>query len=108
MIGIDLVSLNRVSLEETWIQHILTNEEMKELSGIKLESRKIAYVGGRFAVKEAIFKATQDLSYLSFSCLHDEKGKPYILDHPEIEVSISHDDGYAVAMVLVKENYESN
>lgn len=101
MIGIDVVAIERIKLNESFIKYILTSYEQEELLLRHTEKSKKEYIAGRFAVKEAIFKATQQVDYLSYSCLNDEKHKPYILDHPEIEVSISHDGGIAIAMVSI-------
>lgn len=101
MIGVDIVDLNRINLKESLVHKILTEKEYKEYSLIKLDKRKIEYLGGRFATKEAIFKATQDPNYLSYTILNLENGQPYVEGHPEIEISISHDGNYAIALVFI-------
>ena len=58
------------------------------------------YIAGRFAAKEAIFKMTQDKNYLHYSILHQKTGQPYVKDHLEIEISISHDAGIAIAIAV--------
>ena len=102
MVGIDIVQISRIELKEAFINLVLTSEEREELSAHHTEASKKQYIAGRFAVKEAIFKATQDKEYLHYSCLNQKNGKPYIKGHPEIEVSISHDGGIAAAIVQVK------
>lgn len=99
MIGVDIVDLSRIHEDEAFIRRILTAEELEELAGRKTSSRRIEYIGGRFAAKEAIFKATGDRSYLSWAVLNDETGKPYVNGHPELSISISHDGGLAIAAV---------
>ena len=106
MIGVDILDLSRIQLKDSFIQHVLTEEEREIFSSLKNEDRKIEFLGSRFSGKEAIFKATQDPHYLSYSILNDESGKPYVKDHPEIEISLSHDGGMAIAMVLVQETQE--
>ena len=101
MIGIDIVQISRVRLETSFIKYILTSDEEEELSFRSTDSSKKEYIAGRFAVKEAIFKATQDQTYLNYCCLNGENGKPYIKNHPEIDVSIAHDGGIATAIVLI-------
>jgi len=101
MIGTDIVNISRITLRESFVQRILTEDEQKELYTRKSESRRKEYLAGRFAAKEAIFKATQDPKWLSYAILNQENGKPYVKDHPEIQVSLSHDGGYAIAFVLV-------
>ena len=99
MIGIDIVQISRVELKDAFIKLVLTPEEQTELLSRHTEAGKKEYLAGRFAVKEAIFKATQDQNYLKYACLNSGNGKPYIKDHPEIDVSISHDGGIAAAVV---------
>ncbi len=103
MIGTDIVYLPRISPDSPFCDYVLSSEEKKEFESRQNERRKTEYLGGRFAAKEAIFKATGDRNYLKYSILNDEYGKPYVLNHPEISVSISHEQDYAVAFVMVKE-----
>jgi len=103
MIGIDIVQIERVQLRPSFIELVLTPYEQEELKLRKIDKAKKEYIAGRFAVKEAIFKATQDKNYLKYTCLNDKNtNKPYILDHPEIDVTISHDGGMAMAMVYIQ------
>lgn len=101
MIGTDIVYLPRIQNDSAFSRYILTEDEQKEYQERGTERRKTEYIGGRFAAKEAIFKATQDPDYLKYSILNDENGRPYVKDHPEIQISLSHDGDYAVAFVLI-------
>ena len=102
MIGIDVVSVERIDLtNKRFIEMVLTEEERQELAQYSAENRKKEYIAGRFAAKEAIFKATQDRNYLKYSILHEPSGRPYVKDHPEISLSISHDGGIAAAIVQI-------
>ena len=99
MIGVDIVDLSRITEDEAFVRRILTPEELEELAARKPDSRRIEYIGGRFASKEALFKATGEADFLSWSVLNDSRGKPYVKDHPEISISISHDGGLVIAAV---------
>lgn len=101
MTGVDIVDISRVELRDSFIHYILTEEELAEFETKHTDRQKKEYAAGRFAAKEAIFKATQDRNYLKYSILHEKSGKPYVKDHPEIEISISHDGGIAIAMVCI-------
>ena len=101
MIGTDIVYLPRIQNDSAFSRYVLTEDELKEYRARRTERRKTEYIGGRFAAKEAIFKATQDPDYLKYSILNDEKGRPYVKDHPEIQISLSHDGDYAVAFVVI-------
>ena len=100
MIGVDITDLSRISDDAAFIRRVLTPEEQRELAERKLPARRIEYIGGRFAAKEALYKATGRKDWLNCSVLNDVSGKPYIKDHPELSVSISHDGGIAIAVVL--------
>ncbi|WP_297990901.1 holo-ACP synthase [Anoxybacillus sp.] len=112
-IGIDIVDLSRIAhlleRQPKFIERVLTdNERMRffELSS----KRKIEFVAGRFAAKEAYAKAlgTGIGVHVSFSDVevkNDEYGKPYIdslLADQRVHVSISHSDHYAVAQVIIE------
>ncbi len=101
MIGTDIVYIPRIELKESFIRYILTDEEYSEYILINNDKRRKEYIAGRFASKEAIFKATQDKNYLSYSILNKENGSPYVKDHPEIQISISHDGEYALAFIVI-------
>ena len=107
MIGIDLVELSRIALNlERLANRILSDYEFVEYQKMSLLKRKIEYVGGRFAAKEAIFKAIdlkRAFNYKDFSVLNDEHGKPYVKTKIDIniEISISHTNNYATAIALI-------
>lgn len=100
MIGVDIVDISRIQLYPSFIDHILTDEEKEEYKEKKTEYQKKEFLAAHFAAKEAIFKANQDKNYLHYSILHHKNGCPYIKDHPELEISISHDGGMAAAFVM--------
>lgn len=101
MIGIDIVEISRISLREAFIRKVLTEKELEEYSRKTTDKQKKEYVAGRFAAKEAIFKATQDPEWLSYSVLNKENGQPYVFGRPDIQISISHDGGIAAAAAVL-------
>jgi len=101
-----LVLLSRIHLEEGFLCHVLTDMEREEYNEIQNERRKIEYVGAHFAAKEAIYKATGEEDYLKYSILHEKNGKPYVKDHSNIHISISHDGEYAIAIAMVLDSYK--
>ena len=66
------------------------------------EKAKREFLGGRFAVKEAYIKACGPASLKEICCLNDQQGCPYLLNRNGY-VSISHENNYAVAFVVVEE-----
>lgn len=104
-VGIDIVEIDRIKeLKESFINHVLSSEEIKVFNKLS-DKRKIEYVAGRFAAKEAIIKclSTIEIPQMNdISVLNDESGRPYVIykDY-EIEISISHEIHYAVAMAML-------
>ena len=108
--GIDVVRIDRISLNLS--KKILTEREKKIYDGLKTEERKREFLAGRFAAKEAFFKAIgsgiRSNSFLDVSILDDELGKPFLLVEKDFNllfnyayVSISH-DFVAVASVILE------
>jgi holo-[acyl-carrier protein] synthase len=111
--GIALVEINRIrSLYSTaLVERILSKKERQFLDDIHNENRKFTFLAGRFAAKEALFKALKKgdktLNFADITILNDEDGAPYFesfptCEHYKSELSISHTDLYAVAFVLLE------
>ncbi len=100
-VGIDIVKISRFENKDIhFIKRVLTEKELLVYNNL-IEEKKTQYLASRWASKEAIFKANKDEHYLSYSILNKENGEPYVDDHEEIKISISHDGEYAVASVLI-------
>lgn len=101
-IGVDLTKIDRFNeVSKHFIERIYSDNEMKEYYML-LEEKQATYLASRWAVKEALFKAIKIANYKEYSIMNDETGQPYVENHPEIKVSISHEDGYCIAFVLVE------
>ena len=95
MIGVDITHMKRFKKNcDSLADAILTSEELLEYDKSK---NKINYLAGRWACKEAVFKAT---GLNAISVLSQNNGKPFIKDHNDIEVSISHDQGFVIAVAI--------
>lgn len=112
-IGIDLVKLERFRnfLEnERKYSRILSEKERRVFEGFSSPKRRLEYLAGRFAAKEAIIKAVSgsgiSFDYTDLSVLNDEKGAPYLeskkLKSFEILLSISHTDDDVIAIAILK------
>ncbi len=121
-IGTDIVDLSRMEkiIERTprMVERILTEQERECLP--QLQRRKLEFIAGRFAAKEAISKALgfgigKQFGWRSLSILNDVSGKPMIIKHHPglltseweertIHVSISHEQKFAVAFVMIEQN----
>ncbi|WLR51051.1 holo-ACP synthase [Bacillus tianshenii] len=114
-IGLDIVELQRIKRmveKERFVLRILTNQEREKFQ--KLEGhRKVEFLAGRFAAKEAYAKAVgtgigANLSFQDIEILNNEYGKP-ILYHKSkeiVHVSITHSQEYAAAQVIIEEKNE--
>jgi holo-[acyl-carrier protein] synthase len=112
-IGIDLVDLNRIKelMDDRFVNRILSYEEKKMFENIAAENTKLSFLGGRFAAKEALFKAISKghgkTYYTDFSILNRENGSPYVqtdyfTDDEIIHISITHTDDHAIAYVMIE------
>jgi holo-[acyl-carrier protein] synthase len=111
-IGIDIIELSRieeiVTRQKKLVDRILTENEKQTFEQLP-ERRKVEFLAGRFAAKEAYSKAVgtgigKELSFLDIEIDTDHLGKPFIAK-PEIIgfISISHSREYAVAQVIIEE-----
>lgn len=116
--GTDIIEVGRIreSIErsgQTFLNIIYTPAEIEYCESKKVS--KYYHYAGRFAAKEAIFKAVSpllddkfDISWHNAQVINDENGNPKIefLDIKiskikNIDISISHCKEYAVATVVV-------
>ncbi|EEI87025.1 YjeF domain protein [Anaerococcus lactolyticus ATCC 51172] len=107
VIGIDIISVSKIKEKsDKFLRKIFTSNE---LSYAFKKENPYQTLAGIFALKEAVIKAYNlDIIYLKeakIEVLH-EKNRPYIYIDGEIcecEVSISHDDGKAIAVCMNNE-----
>lgn len=109
--GIDIIEIERIQKAlERWgdgfINHVFTP---KEIEHAKMYKSPCRYYAGRFAAKEAIFKAMgmPELSWHDATIVNDASGKPIcILKNIKFKhrllISISHSKDYAVASAIVE------
>lgn len=117
-IGVDIVNIKRVKKyieDPSFIKYTFTQKE-NEIAYTK--SNKASYYASLFAIKEAFFKAVNQLidkkiDFRNIECLNDENGKPYIniesikeiveeTNINNIHISISNEDSYTIAFVAVE------
>ncbi|MEH7546044.1 holo-[acyl-carrier-protein] synthase [Neobacillus bataviensis] len=110
-IGIDIIELHRIreliNKQSKLVDRILTVDEKKKYEDLS-ESRKVEFLAGRFAAKEAFSKAFgtgigRELSFQDMEIETDGSGKPFFRK-PEVQshLSISHSREYAVAQVVIE------
>ena len=110
--GVDIIEVKRLrQAAEKWgadfLNRVFTKEE---LENAKTRGSLYQHLAGRFAAKEAVFKAMgdRDLGWRDVQVLNDPDGRPYckILNHRgkkdvSIYLSISHVKNYAVANAII-------
>ncbi|MDD4938805.1 MAG: holo-ACP synthase [Candidatus Omnitrophica bacterium] len=110
--GVDITEVARLrkAVEkwgESFLDRVFTKEE---LENAKTRGSLYQHLAGRFAAKEAVFKALGDpgLSWKDVEILNDKDGKPCcVLLGPKarknvgVHVSISHVKNYAVANAII-------
>lgn len=111
--GIDIVELTRIeeaiNRSPRFSQRILSERELIYYQQLQ-SRRKVEFLAGRFAAKEAFAKAVGsgiggDLSWQDIEILADNKGKPIVVSKKtdgQIHLSISHSREYAIANVIIE------
>ncbi|MFD2639758.1 holo-ACP synthase [Piscibacillus salipiscarius] len=113
--GIDLVELHRIerlmNKNDKFINRILTEREKEQLNKFDHIKRKVEYIAGRFAAKEAFSKAIgtgigSEVSFQSIEILPDQYGRPRIFKGGTLDenahISLSHSKDYAIAQVIIE------
>ncbi len=116
-IGLDIIELDRirriVERQPGFIKRVLTINEIEKFVALSKE-RKVEFLAGRFAVKEAYSKALgtgigEEIGFQDIEVINDERGKPRITilkdssTTTNILVSITHTRQYAAAQVILEE-----
>ena|SRR3989338_2989605 len=109
--GVDITEVRRLrQAVEKWgeefLQRVFTKEE---LENAKTRGSLYQHLAGRFAAKEAVFKALGDakLTWKDVQILNDKDGKPHCTisnnktKKIEAHISISHVKNYAVANAII-------
>ena len=108
-LGIDLVDYSEIEprLSEAFIKRVLSSEELTIYNTLVQKRRKLSFIAGRFAAKEALAKAFQQfekpLNFKDVSILPNSKGAPVIISDKistkGLNISISHTNSHAIAIV---------
>ena len=119
--GVDIIEIERIresieNIGEKFLKRVFTDKEIEYCESKK--GQKYQHYAGRFAAKEAAFKAVSSklddkysVCWKDFEVVNDSQGRPQInllnVNTDEIEsidVSISHCKLYATANVVVLYN----
>ena len=116
--GVDIIEINRIkddveNIGKKFLERVFTDKEIEYCESKK--KQKYQHYAGRFAAKEAGFKAISRLlddkysvCWKDFEIIDNEQGKPQLKllnvntqKIEDIDISISHCQSYAVANVTV-------
>lgn len=106
-IGTDITRIDRFSDNYLKLaKRILTLKEYELFETYKNKERKVEFLAGRFAAKEAILKSLdKEINFSSIEILFNENGKPICnMDGYKIHISISHEKEYAIAYAISEVN----
>ena len=105
--GVDIVSVARIEgvlsrFGEQFLSRILTSEE---LALYRNRKDGLQFLAGRFAAKEAVYKAAgiPDLTWQRVSVLPEGKHPIVWIDgkrRKDIQISISHEKEFAIALAI--------
>ncbi|OYD15918.1 holo-[acyl-carrier-protein] synthase [candidate division WOR-3 bacterium JGI_Cruoil_03_44_89] len=107
MIGIDIVEIKRIEklrnkYEDKFLRRVFS---IGEIELYKKHKRRVSFLAGRFAAKEAVIKALG--RYIPWNRIEVlGEGKPYVeVDGIEstLHVSISHTKDFAVAIAIISD-----
>ena len=116
-IGCDIVDIKRFEKyvdNKKRLEKLYTKNELDEFCKITNYRRKLEFLAGRFAVKEATSKAlgigiSKEFSFHDVEVKKDGFGRPYIEYKDFItHLTISHTDTTAVAFVILEKGGQSN
>ena len=116
--GTDIIEIERIKqtmedMEQSFKDRVFTEAEIQYCESRK--KQKYQHYAGRFAAKEAAFKAISKIlddkysvCWKDFETINDGQGRPSIILHnintekiESIDVSISHCKEYAIANVVI-------
>lgn len=115
--GTDIVKIERIQKlikeKDMFIEKVFSHDEI-EYCTVKSDKQTSLHFAGRFAAKEAIYKAISESSIVvkswkDIEIINKEKkmSKPYVKINGEIikniDLSISHEEEYAIAMAIFEE-----
>ena len=114
-LGTDLVETVRIkeaiANNSRFVGKLLTKNELNTYTDILNEKRRVEFVAGRWAAKEAFAKAygtgiSSQLHFHDIEVTNDDHRKPIIVcdkvDTP-VHITISHTDHYATATVIIED-----
>jgi len=110
--GVDIIEIGRIrkliESQPRFPDRVLTEKE-KTIYITYNERRRVEFLAGRWAAKEAFSKAKgtgigKELSFLDIEIEADQHGRPTVMKPMKdgVHLSISHSEQYAIAQVIIE------
>lgn len=103
-VGIDIIEINRVKNIWEFVQRILSEKEITLFNDYSLQ-RQQEFLAGRWALKEAIFKAlpAEKLTFKDIDISYNEFNQPVTtIKNYQLLLSLSHNQTNVIAIAIVK------
>ena len=82
--------------DEKWYKY-LSEKRIKKVKRLRKESRKAQSIGAELLLRYAVNQITGENGLVKWDT--DENGKPYLTEHADIYVNLSHSGDYAVCVL---------
>lgn len=105
-VGIDIVDNQRVRkyISDSFIDKFLSETEREDYDALGTDDRKVEFIAGRIAAKEAVLKClkTKDICTMKDIVIKEDViGAPYVIyDGFDIQISISHEKLFSIAVAF--------
>lgn len=102
-VGIDIIEVNRIENIEELAKRILSKKEIILFNQYSLQ-RQQEFLAGRWALKEAIFKALpqEKLTFKNIDINYNQYNQPItIVKNYQLLLSLSHNETNAIAIAIV-------
>ncbi|WP_339039573.1 holo-ACP synthase [Spiroplasma endosymbiont of Andrena trimmerana] len=102
-VGIDIIEVNRIENIEEFAKRILSKKEIILFNQYSLQ-RQQEFLAGRWALKEAIFKALpqEKLTFKNIDISYNQYNRPItIIKNYQLLLSLSHNETNAIAIAIV-------
>lgn len=74
---------------------LLSEQELKQVNGFKVQKKQVEWICGRFALKTLVRKMLcPDLPLAEIQISYREQGAPFLNDFPDLTISLSHSHEY--------------
>lgn len=102
-VGIDIIEINRVKNSQEFVKRILNEEEIILFNKFSIQ-RQQEFLAGRWALKEAIFKALpqENLIFKDINISYNKFHQPVTnIKNYQLLLSLSHNQTIAIALAVV-------